>query len=578
MRIQPATSVFPSHLAHIFLPLLCVLLCVLLFVSSGISQCDHLDQTKLVSPIPFVGEIFGVSVDLGKDEAVIGARNTGPFLQGAVYAHRFVGGVWGLSQILQAPNPIPGEGFGIDVALQDDLLLVGADQANFLDPNDDGKGRVYSYSKVGGSWSLTQVLAPTDLRLRDFFGSVLALDGDVCVVAATGVDELSPFFTEDTGAVYSYQRYGGQWRLIQKIIPTLPASMGRFGRSLDIDGDVLAVGAFADDHSGYVSVYRRIGDTWVEETELRPASSAPDDHFGFSVSVNENRILVGAPDVDSQDEATHLFEYDGMEWQFVRRFRPSDQVQGMDFGSAVELTSDMIAIGASSDPQNGEGAGSCYVYRLKAGTWEETKVLPFDGNGGDSFGGHLDLFEGVLFVSAGLSNRLRGAAYVMKAQCANGDVNLQSGRTDVLFVNGSEGGLSRTVRTGLNESIEVMLDAAPAGPAGSYVLWAWESSSCNCQPLVVNGEILGSTINPTPLFFFLSPQPIKCVVGGGIPPRACGSVRFFGEPVVPWQNPLRRNTGVRRPTRFSFQGVIRDALAQNTLGVSITNAVILIVD
>jgi len=75
-----------------------------------------------------------------------------------------------------------------------------------------------------------------------------------------------------------------------------------FGSSVSLSEDRLVVGAHGDDlgflyyelDSGAAYVYERNGSAWVEKAKLTASDAAPIDYFGFSVSLSEDWLVVGA--------------------------------------------------------------------------------------------------------------------------------------------------------------------------------------------------------------------------------------------------------------------------------------------
>ena len=86
---------------------------------------------------------FGESVAIDGDVMVVGApweRSDGSdpgdnsFLAGAAYVFERDGCEWSEVAYLKAPSPEGGEGFGATVAVDGDVIVVGADRSNeFLD-------------------------------------------------------------------------------------------------------------------------------------------------------------------------------------------------------------------------------------------------------------------------------------------------------------------------------------------------------------------------------------------------------------------------------------------------------------
>ena len=86
-----------------------------------------------------------------------------------------------------------------------------------------------------------------------------------------------------------------------------------FGSSVSISGDTLAVGAYREDSnqttitngttassdnsnasSGAVYVYKRTGTSWAQEAYIKAANNDADERFGWSVSIDNDTLAVGA--------------------------------------------------------------------------------------------------------------------------------------------------------------------------------------------------------------------------------------------------------------------------------------------
>jgi Tol biopolymer transport system component len=159
------------------------------------------------------------------------------------------------------------------------------------------------------------------------------------------------------------------------------------------------------------------------------------------------------------------------------------------------------------------------------------------------------------------------------SRCYAGTVNRRSGPiADVLLVNGSAGGTSRTVTVARRAPIDVVLQEPPAGPnPARYGLWVWLGGSSSPFSLDVGTSTLGCTVNPTPLQPFAAPQPFRCL-RGGLPPVFCsGIVELAAPTAAPWS--ATRAQGFGR-IRLTLQGVIEDDGSASADRFSVTNAVI----
>jgi len=195
--------------------------------------------------------------------------------------------------------------------------------------------------------------------------------------------------------------------------------------------------------------------------------------------------------------------------------------------------------------------------------------------------GRLDVAAALTDTSMGSPDPPEGTVGVLLNRspflddaCARGTVDAASGLARrVLFVNGAAG----TVRVAVGEPIRIDLAASTAGPPlARYVLWAWPGPASGAFDVRARGGSLGCTIHPTPLRPLESPQPRACLLGAGMPSRACGAA---GPVASPASAPFTlRRAGFAAPLVVSMQGLIEDAGSLSPVGFSTTNAVVLSVE
>jgi hypothetical protein len=156
---------------------------------------------------------------------------------------------------------------------------------------------------------------------------------------------------------------------------------------------------------------------WVE-TRLAASDAVIGDWFGWSVAVDDDRIVVGAPFTniggDEYAGAVYVFEADGNGGWAETRLTASDSSDGGQFGMAVAIEGDRVVIGRPFD-ENPRWAGSVYVFdRNSDGAWIETKLTAADGAGGDAFGSSVAVDGDRIVVGAGGVNGDTGSVYVFE--------------------------------------------------------------------------------------------------------------------------------------------------------------------
>ncbi len=267
---------------------------------------------RLVSPSPQAGHRFGYAVALDGDWlAAATLRGDGEQADsGQVYIFRRQGNAW----IPQATVGEPGQGasdkFAASIALDGDLLAVGAfRQPDCHDTHDPDPGQVRIYQRRGTRWDLLQTLQGEGAN--DRFGFSVALANGRLAVGAQCEDQHHTTLTE--GAVYIYQRDGDQFRLQQKLKAFQTGQYSLYGDRVAWSGDQLIVTGSWEiprhnknsslEGAGAAYLISRENDQWIEKRLFIPDTIEAFDRFGISLSVDAGRALIGAPGNETGDPA-----------------------------------------------------------------------------------------------------------------------------------------------------------------------------------------------------------------------------------------------------------------------------------
>jgi hypothetical protein len=104
----------------------------------------------------------------------------------------------------------------------------------------------------------------------------------------------------------------------------------------------------------------------LPEVRLAASDGTEADYFGYSVSVDGDRPLVGAYGSDANGSASgaaYIFHWDGTSWLAEGKLLPSDGAAGDSFGLSVSLNGDRLLVGAPFDDDNGLSSGAAYLFR-----------------------------------------------------------------------------------------------------------------------------------------------------------------------------------------------------------------------
>jgi hypothetical protein len=391
--------------------------------------CAANELAKLLASDGAEGDGFGRQVAISGDITVVGARgdDDNGDLAGSAYILRWDGASWLEEAKLLASDGQAEDFFGTSVAVSGNVAVIGAEQDN---DNGERSGSAYVFRYDGSTWIEEAKLLASDGAAQDYFGRGVALAGDIAVIGAIGDGAGCP------GSAYVFRYDGSTWVEEAKLIGSDLSDAAQFGNDVSMSGDIAVIGARSDDDNGTFSgsafVFRYDGSTWFEEAKLLPSDGAAGDRFGYSVAAFEDWILVGAPD-NEPSGAAYVFRYDGSAWFEEVKLQASDGATNDEFGAGVALARDTAVIVAPRDDDNGEDSGSAYVFRYDGLHWlEQAKLLTSDGAPDDWLGmpGAVALCEDVGIVGAlrnddfGTSS---GSAYVFHglSDCnANGDLDI----------------------------------------------------------------------------------------------------------------------------------------------------------
>ena len=294
--------------------------------------------------------------------------------------------------------------FGTSVAVNGDLAVIGAPGAK-TGPENIITGSVYIYERTGSNWSLKQEITGSDTDTDGAFGTTVAIEGETVVVGATGEDS-------ERGAVYVYSKvfdiHGGTWIQSAKLTATTPAPESNFGSSLVFENETIVIGSKNDTEfgfqSGAVYIATLVNGEWTVTQKLQSPHPHSQEHFGNSVALQGNTLVVGTAD-DRQDsltsEAAYVFTLDNGIWIQTQTLHADQSVTDTAFGADVEIQDDQILITSCSEPGNPDANHIIHVFHLVEGAWVSQGAINAPvASGQIQFGSSLGIAHGTVFIGA----------------------------------------------------------------------------------------------------------------------------------------------------------------------------------
>jgi len=331
-------------------------------------------QQKLLASDGWAGDGFGRSVSISGDLAIVGAwgddDNGGS--SGSAYIFEWDGTSWVEQQKLFASDGVAGDMFGLSVSISGDLAIVGAEGD---DDNGTWSGSAYVFRWDGTSWVQQQKLLASDGAIADEFGWSVSItsaladpeSGDYAIVGTYYDDDSG----ESSGSAYIFKWDGTSWFEQQKLLASDGDIGDHFGHSVSISGDQAIVGARGDDdnggrHSGSAYVFKRAGTSWVEQQKLFASDGAAGDWFGVSASISGDYCVVGAWNNGAKQGSAYIFKWDKTNWVEEQKLLASDGAVGDCFGSSVSVSGAYAVVGALFGAGNEVNSGSAYMFELVA--------------------------------------------------------------------------------------------------------------------------------------------------------------------------------------------------------------------
>jgi hypothetical protein len=404
---------------------------------------------------------FGTSVSLSGDTMVVGARyedsqatgvngvqsDNGARSAGAAYVFVRSGGAWAQQAYLKASNTDGVDNFGACVSISGDTVVVGApgEDSNATGVNGDqsnnsagNAGAAYVFVRSAGVWTQQAYLKASNTDASDLFGWSVAVSGDTLVVGAiyessnaTGVNGVqSDNSASFAGAAYVFVRSAGVWTQQAYLKASNTDARDYFGQSVRISGDTVVVGAYFEssnamgvngdqsDNSarsaGAAYVFVRSGTTWTQQAYLKASNTDAGDIFGYSVSISDDTVVIGADQESSNamgvngDQSDNSARSAGAAYVFVRSagvwtqqayLKASNTDADDQFGHSAVVSGATVVVGAWREgskttgvngvqkDNSANGAGAAYVFVNSGSTWTQQAYLKASNtDASDQFG------------------------------------------------------------------------------------------------------------------------------------------------------------------------------------------------
>ncbi len=185
-----------------------------------------------------------------------------------------------------------------------------------------------------------------------------------------------------------------------------------FGYSVAVNDDTAIVGAprlFKCGASGAAYVF----DVTTGKTRhtLTSDDATKDDQLGFSVAISGGTVIVGTPQLFKTGGHGSAYLFDAATGAQQHKLEAVDGAPHDHFGISVGISGKTAIVGSRLDDDAGHASGSAYLFDVATGR-QLHKLIASDATAGDKFGQAVAIGGDVAIVGSAPGFFLPGSAYV----------------------------------------------------------------------------------------------------------------------------------------------------------------------
>lgn len=317
---------------------------------------------------------FGYSISLSSDGSIIaiGAynnNNENGFNAGhvQVYVNNFEN--WEqIGENINGSNPSDWEGFSVSLSSDGTKLATGT---QFNSEQGYNKGKVRVFENIQGTWTQlgNSIFGNNSGSLSGYCVS-LSGDGNKVAIGA-------PYSSGNgnmTGQVRVFEYESGTWsQLGDDIYGAAQHDQSGHSVSLSNNGNILAIGSPRNsdlaDTAGHVRIFQYNSGSWSQlGNTIQGENSYDQSGHSVSISANGNVVAIGAPNYDGIGTVSgyvRIYRYIGNTWQQFGNEIDGESA-GDRNGTSISLSAngDFVATGSPYSSNNGSSSGQARVYEF----------------------------------------------------------------------------------------------------------------------------------------------------------------------------------------------------------------------
>lgn len=266
--------------------------------------------TKLKAALPTSSASFGSALAVGDGWIAVGAPFDSSFktFSGRTTVFQKTSAGWVLEN--EFAGALPLDRLGSSLAITNDQLFIGAPGG--------GAGRVETFRLTNDQWVPDQVLTAASGKTGDEFGTSVAIDGNLLVVGARSDSVVAP----GAGAAFVFGFANSVWIEMQRLQANVPMNSDRFGGAIALIKGFIAVGAPGSDlvaQEGGAATFFANGSfdgvtykPFESKKHLLPLGASGGEQFGSTLAMSPYGMWIGAPGEDTLESnagRAHAFSF-----------------------------------------------------------------------------------------------------------------------------------------------------------------------------------------------------------------------------------------------------------------------------
>jgi hypothetical protein len=302
-----------------------------------------------------IGDGYGDVFDF--NEHTMAMAGTQSYRQWSLIVFEKKGGNWEEAAFLETSNFVEYDNLALDVKVFGDFIFVSTQIEN---------GAVHVFKKVEGVWAEVQIIKPSNLANDEKFATSIDATENKLIV---GTSNLTTTQIANRG-VYIFEYDNNQWVETHKLKPSNVSNDNRYEYVVSAEQNQILIG---DPLDGFVYLFsfNDISKTW-SETQTFTSPWDLSSQFGASLAINNNHVLIGAPNNQFNSPADGVvssYINESGVYNFHNNIYPNDHVEGDYFGKSISIDGDHVVISRNNDDYN--RLRGFYYFKFETNGWQE---------------------------------------------------------------------------------------------------------------------------------------------------------------------------------------------------------------